>query len=843
MKFKIVSNPYAREIRFFTAQDDEFCEVNYNNNSSSRLLSEDLKTGFFPFKVKEILEILIDEYYAADYIELIFEGTDDEYLEIKAVCEGYADKLTLTRSEYYLENARDVLPDIAEIVNDKIKPLVMQSSRGFEAVKLELDRYAEASNDIIPIAVLGNYSSGKSSFINALIGSEILPSGTEPVTARIYKISASPFPDRGHVAYNYGGEDTKLKFTSSGFKFGYGTVENPFTAALREALETLGEGATVSELTGVAVSTINEYEDDRLSSLVEIEIPFAPSPLSESLRRFVIFDCPGSNSASNKEHFCILKRALEGFSNGLTIYVSEFDSLDTTDNQSLFNEIKSISALDHRFNLIVINKCDSAELDKGGFSSLKQKRILEQAVPRNLYSWGMFFVSSIIGLGAKTKGEFKDDYYAEIFEEKRLKFSDRDSRFFRSLPCYNIMPKQLKAHNERALEESHDELLKNSGILAVEEEIKKFGNIYSSYNKATQSLLFLERITDMTFDEIKFASEERENSRAARNESLSRDKKQLIAALDELKESAVSEYKADYGSLIDELSRNSKSLLLKDELSGKADELQTEIKATAEFDLKKGEVDSAANRLFSALREGIIKTAREHNIKSLESLGHGLSENLGALIRNIQTLSATSKEIDADLCEALILKMNEEFDLNFDKKRDELEKASREFWKRSAADYKNRLVSLISGSSSISEEKRGELEKVILTYGEIPVSASDPFMLEEFKLGVKIGGWKIYDANRLNLQKLLRRYNLEMKKSLEAVLEKIVLTHTGSFDIWRENLLDAVIERLTEYNPTLRSQAQIIKEESEKISELENRRKKLATYTKAVKSLMQWKKI
>ena len=47
------------------------------------------------------------------------------------------------------------------------------------------------SEGVIPICVFGNYSAGKSTFINALIGREVLPSGGDPVTAKIYKIKTT----------------------------------------------------------------------------------------------------------------------------------------------------------------------------------------------------------------------------------------------------------------------------------------------------------------------------------------------------------------------------------------------------------------------------------------------------------------------------------------------------------------------------------------------------------------------------------------------------------------------------------------------------------------------------
>ena len=48
----------------------------------------------------------------------------------------------------------------------------------------ELKKFADASKDTIPICILGNYIAGKSTFINSLIGAEILPGGDKPLYTR-----------------------------------------------------------------------------------------------------------------------------------------------------------------------------------------------------------------------------------------------------------------------------------------------------------------------------------------------------------------------------------------------------------------------------------------------------------------------------------------------------------------------------------------------------------------------------------------------------------------------------------------------------------------------------------
>src|SRR6202050_760851 len=63
-----------------------------------------------------------------------------------------------------------------------------------------------ASNQL-HLAVLGQMKRGKSSFINALLGAEILPTGVLPVTAIITEIRYGPAPDAS-ILYSTGLRET-----------------------------------------------------------------------------------------------------------------------------------------------------------------------------------------------------------------------------------------------------------------------------------------------------------------------------------------------------------------------------------------------------------------------------------------------------------------------------------------------------------------------------------------------------------------------------------------------------------------------------------------------------------
>ena len=503
VKIKIMSDPYARSITF-QRWDEGWVPITYETNPNSRLLSDDLVRGFFPFKAKRIVDIIVDEYQVGDTpVSLVFEGADDEYNELAAVCsaEGYCDKVVIDRGERSLPNARDVLPAIVEVFRG-VRPLVDECVLEKERVAANLEKFYDVSSDVIPICVLGNYSAGKSTFINALIGCELLPKGDVPVTSKVYQIRRSRRNDRGSIGFHCGDDSILLEFDQDGMACCQIPGHDPLGKAISEAVSGLEEANLVRTMNRV-LEVLNDPEGpEAVSDRIDIEVPFCKSDTWGRDNEFVIFDTPGSNSASNADHLRVLKDAMDGLSNGLPLYIATYDSLDSKDNVELYGEISRIDAIDERFAMVIVNKADAADLPPKGFGADDVKKTMAMGVPRNLYAQGIYFVSSILGLGSKTGGEFDSDNYAEKFEDQERKYSNPDSRFYKMLYRYNILPDQIRTRTVSESERCGDLILANSGLYCIEREIELFAERYAAYNKCHQSEALFRSIAEITAEEI-----------------------------------------------------------------------------------------------------------------------------------------------------------------------------------------------------------------------------------------------------------------------------------------------------------------------------------------------------
>lgn len=845
VKIKIISNPYQKVTVFqsFDEATAQWVDIDREQNADSQLLREELCVGFFPFKAKQIVDVIIHEYSAgSEKIEIVFEGTDDEYLELDSICsqDDYPARINLYKSGRYLENARDILPDVIDVFKE-LSPLIAESVSDKAKIKHELEKFTDASNDVIPICVIGNYSSGKSTFINALIGYELLPSSDEPTTAKIYKISQSKHPDRATIKFEYGYKSVRIRFSADSYKFLTDPEDNPLVVKLKKLLDEIAGESIPSKLNKV-LDVINGFanreKNESISDLIEIEAPFDDDGLwGKMWNNFVIFDTPGSNSASNVKHYEVLKKAMEDLSNGLPIFVSEYDSLDSTDNDKLYQDINNMAELDNRFTMIIVNKADAASLKKTGLTEDDRDRILSLAIPRKLYSGGIYFVSSIMGLGSKNDEDFIGDHNAEIFEDQKNKYIDPKSRFYKQLYRYNILPEQIKRKYDTLSERHKNLLYANSGLYSVEQAIETFASVYSHYNKCQQSRLFLSKVIQITSDEITEAKRKKEAYKDRIHANLEKEKKALIERLEAQSEESEAEYQQDYAAAMSEYVTQATTTYTSAELTEMESAYRQAKAEEKDVEGRREDVRESAKSFMDNLGKNFGAAFREHNLSALRKIGMDFSDGVKDIVDNIGELSETKKDAEQASSDALISTVRDMFTARIGEAQQLLEVQSRAYWAAKTEQLKLLLSQIVTNSSTLTDEKRTELSGIILEYQELAFDTRAEAIFDKTAFLHRFFG----DANRLNIDKLTRKYNSEMEQQVLEIYASFETSHANSFDAWMRSLMATIIENIVEFSPQLHEQAEIIREETARIADLESRMIKLNDYTEQIRRMMDWK--
>lgn len=212
-KIKITYNPYKKEIFYrywdYTG-DGSWEEVDIN----SPLLQEQCSSKDVTIQNNSynIVETINNNYNVGNIgVDIIFEGTQDDFDTLSYVAGRYF-------FDYYIKCIKGSKSIISPLeAKDKIEEYFRRLN-GFlnkygdtPEIVNELNRYLDAVKPTVPICVMGLYSSGKSAFINSLIGKEVLPSDSDPTTARNYRITKNDF--FGKIKFLYENKPVELKFT------------------------------------------------------------------------------------------------------------------------------------------------------------------------------------------------------------------------------------------------------------------------------------------------------------------------------------------------------------------------------------------------------------------------------------------------------------------------------------------------------------------------------------------------------------------------------------------------------------------------------------------------------
>lgn len=827
---RITSNPYKREIKFelLNQSSTEWMEINYHNNSNSKLIKEEIRRNFFPYKVREIVEILIDEYSSnGGKLKLVFAGSPDEYRELVEVSNDFPDVEEIM-DKMRLENARDILPQIIDVFSS-IKAIAdenIESPTVKALVDCDVNKFIDASKDTVPICVMGNYSSGKSTFINALIGQEVLPSGDMPVTAKIYRITQSKEEGKASISLKYNDKPVMIEFNDYSVQI-HNEEDSPLVDSLLECLEQHKEQPFMYKV-HCCLDAINN-ERKGVADLIEVVIPFGKGLLKDSGKSFVIFDTPGSNTATNTDHFTILEEAMKDLSNGIPIYVAEYNSLDSCDNESLYKKIKGISQVDSRFTMIVVNKADSANIKEETFDDEIKGLILKQAVPRNLYSGGIFFVSSVMGLGSKNGGDFRDDHADEFFEDNERKYSDETSKRYKSLYKYNIMPKQIKKSIVDISEQASDKIYANSGLLAIEHEIVSFSEKYSAYDKCKQSDKYIDSIVDATQAEIGEVTEARELKTNALIAEMEEDKAALVIEIEEEGAKNLEIYLKSYDE-------NMEGTLLEKAFVYKYSDMKN-----VEIDLirQKQEACNLSEYIENVKASGsdIIGHFPNFMEKDASEVIKNISQDVKKTWDNIVLLRDTKLEADTAAAEELMKYVSDDYNVRLDDAIQAIGEASKVYWLNAVEVIKRDIAFVVANSPTLDDKKKDELSQLILKDEKDMFQNNYKFEKETFEIKI----WGITVANRIDIRKLAESYNKLYCEELQNAFRLLKREHSIDFETWLNELINKIRLNIVDYSPKLSEKANRIYEETKAIDGLKKTQAALRDYSEKIDSLMDWK--
>ena len=834
-RVKIRSNPYAKENEILIEDDGDWKSVVPNSNLNIKKFT----TGFFPFIIQDMLDILMKEKRDIDCI--LFEGTEDDYAILYNIISNDYKNISLIKENTYLNNAEDVIKDLKQIFNESYDVIIESVGDNKGKIEKEMGKFIDASNDVIPLCVIGNYSSGKSTFINSLVGMDILPSGSKPLTQNICRILKSRHRINSYIRFDYNGQSQEITYSNNDYEITSFDTNNTILNEIVDSLDKL-ENHSLSINMNKTIDIINKHNDE--ISKIEIEVPFNSGILETINKRILIFDTPGSDTATFAKHKEVLKNELKELTNGMLIFVVE--KLDNDANEELFQMINEIEEIDKRFTMIVFNKADNEELPDGGeYSEEEIEEIKELSVPRNLYSNGIYYVSSIMGLGSKICYQFVSKFNKETFIKKKDEFSNPELDYYKQLYKYDIMPAHLKKEIIEKTEIENNKLYTNSGLFAVEYEIGKFATDYASYNKCIQSKLFFENIIKTTSCEIENSKKESESEKNDIKKLLDDETHNLMHDVRLKKEEQFNEFKElyekymlDQKSLIQSNSNYNidKMKNLESEIRKKCEE-QFEIeneKTNAKNRTRK--IDEIISNDFKQFEEGKL----DEKLKKLpDIILHGANK-ISTLTSNAAKSGELYLKVNSATSDKLFDKVKEEFNSNKTLYMTEIINISREYFEKNIQNIKENLLKFINGNPNLNEKQKNSLSGVIVNYRDIEIERD----VDKIFIKSRLKKWpKIISGllTELDVNKVSNQYNRAISDCIDEIFEKVQENNFVTLEEWIKCLIEEIESQIVKLSPKLSTRADKIIEIESRISKLIRNRYELNSDYERINDLISWK--
>ena len=204
----IMYHPVKKEVRFLAKVKGEYLDIPFKMCPNLIQYSPEHGEFLLQNQGNQFFED-IWEQFLHEKINIVFKGTQIDYEDFQKKVEEYNQSCDEERFHIanFIETAsvsdiftkiKDFCDETIALFDEELKGSDIQKSFLIRKHEFEYKREKLSQNDI-NICLVGTYSSGKSTFINAMIGKRILPESINSETAKMFRIQNNANPS---VAFN-----------------------------------------------------------------------------------------------------------------------------------------------------------------------------------------------------------------------------------------------------------------------------------------------------------------------------------------------------------------------------------------------------------------------------------------------------------------------------------------------------------------------------------------------------------------------------------------------------------------------------------------------------------------
>ncbi|EFL57600.1 hypothetical protein HMPREF9684_1816 [Veillonella atypica ACS-134-V-Col7a] len=412
--------------------------------------------------VEELPQNLIDEYNDREF-NIEFYGTLLDFEDLTEVFNKYCEQgqLTVKLNRKPAKESQDK-EKLIDCVFEKIQNGPFSELRDVDII----NAFEHAKSSDFEVCVVATMSAGKSTLINSMLRTKLMPSKQEACTSII----------------------TKLKDNDS--QCWQAEVYNK-------------EGRLIEAHENLTISTMERLNGDENVSVIKAagNIPFVTAD-DVSL---ILIDTPGPNNSRDPEHKRVQSEFLNKSSKSLVLYIME-GTFGTDDDNALLERVAESMSVGGKQSkdrfIFVVNKMDNRNTEDGD-TSQTLTRIRSYLKKHGIVNPNLFPAAALPALNIRRikNGEIVDEDTADETELKVRKLNRNENFHFET---YASLPASIRGEINRQLSEAsingdlENQALIHTGIVSIEAAIRqyvqkyaktaKIKNIVDTFNHKLQAL-------------------------------------------------------------------------------------------------------------------------------------------------------------------------------------------------------------------------------------------------------------------------------------------------------------------------------------------------------------------
>ena len=269
--------------------------------------------------------------------------------------------------------------------------------------------------------------------------------------------------------------------------------------------------------------------------------------------------------------------------------------------------------------------------------------------------------------------------------------------------------------------------------------------------------MFLNRVIDITAEDIEESRIEKEGFKQSINEKLDEDKKRLIGQIEELSGQQYAEFKDNYDDHMSQFMEGADQVFSEQCLREKEAEYTAEQDREKDYGSRTMEADTARSNLFANLRTNAGKLFKEGKTEHLSNAWNTAKADLAKTMDSYRAKREVRHSADRAVADQMMTYVKEQFLEKMEAMFITLDQESKGYWTSQTESLRKQLAQLITGAEELTPIQKDELEQIIITYHQLEFEdneAQSIFQKENFERSIQILGKTIRFSDHLMLDKL-----------------------------------------------------------------------------------------